>query len=534
MTLVLRLVKGSALTYAEMDDNLTYLDSRISDVESDTVLTSQTSSMTVLKSIQPFKYTGSNSIFSTTPAAGVGSLNATESIFFGTDAGSNTININYSNFFGKSAGYSATSAYGSNFLGQQSGYSASGAFYSNFLGSNAGSNATEAYDSNFLGRAAGYGASKAKYSTFIGSFAGYNAISASNSIFIGPNTGYNIGGTAVTSLKSNNIIIGTNITMPDGSQDSINIGALIFATGSYSDINSTTFSGSANGKVGINQPLPKYSLDISGSGNYTNSLTVTGSLQVLGNGLFTGSVSDLAITSRNTSITGYSTFAVENNTGSYGYLSLGGSSAYPNYTHIGSSGKIGFFPSDLIGGVFLADGKFLIGSETDNGSGTNFQVSGSGGSFFNSGSFRAFYAKDTSNNSRAYIDLQSSGEPVFVMDDSNGNYGYIGQGGQTLYLGSDKKIDFYPSNSLALTITETGKTLIGSGSDNGSGANLQVIGSATISNGLTVTGSVTINNILTMVTQSTLPAASSYPYSFAVSSSGVPYFSNGNAWNALY
>jgi hypothetical protein len=37
-----------------------------------------------------------------------------------------------------------------------------------------------------------------------------------------------------------------------------------------------------------------------------------------------------------------------------------------------------------------------------------------------------------------------------------------------------------------------------------------------------------------MVTQSALPAAANYPYSFAVSSSGVPFFSNGTTWTALF
>jgi cytoskeletal protein CcmA (bactofilin family) len=53
---------------------------------------------------------------------------------------------------------------------------------------------------------------------------------------------------------------------------------LIFGTGSYSTISVNAFSGSANGKIGINVPLPIYSLDVSGSGNFTNNLTATGSI----------------------------------------------------------------------------------------------------------------------------------------------------------------------------------------------------------------------------------------------------------------
>jgi hypothetical protein len=47
-------------------------------------------------------------------------------------------------------------------------------------------------------------------------------------------------------------------------------------------------------------------------------------------------------------------------------------------------------------------------------------------------------------------------------------------------------------------------------------------------------GVVTINNVLQITPQNPLPLAASYPYSFAVSSSGVPYFSNGTTWTALF
>ena len=51
-----------------------------------------------------------------------------------------------------------------------------------------------------------------------------------------------------------------------------------------------------------------------------------------------------------------------------------------------------------------------------------------------------------------------------------------------------------------------------------------------------VSGSITINNVLQITPQHPLPAAASYPNSFAVSSSTppVPYFSNGTSWTALY
>ena len=121
--------------------------------------------------------------------------------------------------------------------------------------------------SNFIGRDTGYGASSSSYSTLMGFQVGYSPS--------GPKIG------------SNNIIIGTNITLPELRQNSINLGAIIFATGSYSNTGDSPFSGSSNGRVGINVVNPLYTLDISGSGNYTNGLIVTGSVTATS---FTGSL----------------------------------------------------------------------------------------------------------------------------------------------------------------------------------------------------------------------------------------------------
>jgi hypothetical protein len=124
----------------------------------------------------------------------------------------------------------------------------------------------------FLGGNAGYNATNAIYSNFIGTGAGNSAESASYSVLIGYNAGYNISGGAL-GIKSNNIIIGTNITLPNGTQDSINLGGIIFATGSYNVIAGNPFSGSVTGaKVGIGTSTPTQALDVSGSVNISNVL----------------------------------------------------------------------------------------------------------------------------------------------------------------------------------------------------------------------------------------------------------------------
>jgi spore maturation protein SpmB len=222
----------------------------------------------------PITVTGT-ALRSVSPAAGT---NGTHSIYFGNNAGANA-NASDSNFLGFEAGGFSSNVNNSNFLGRNAGVEVFSASFSNFLGSAAGYTAGTVNYSNFLGAAAGYSAQNANHSNFLGQNAGRATTSASYSTLIGYQAGYNVVGGAI-GIKSNNIIIGTNITLNSGRQDSINLGGLIFGTGSYSTIAGNPFSGSANGQVGINQPNPQFNFDVSGSGRYTNGLTVTGSFDL--------------------------------------------------------------------------------------------------------------------------------------------------------------------------------------------------------------------------------------------------------------
>lgn len=196
--------------------------------------------------------------------AGLSATNAGSSIFIGDSAGNSAANANSAIFIGPSSGFNANSSQGSVFIGQFAGGNASNTAYSNFIGFNAGEGASGANHSNFLGRQSGNYAANAAFSTLIG---------------------YNVGADELFSggIGSNNIIIGTNITLPDNTKDSINLGGIIFATGSYSNAVTQSSIAVSNAKVGINNSLPEYNLDVLGSGNYTNNLTVTGSLIVNGN-----------------------------------------------------------------------------------------------------------------------------------------------------------------------------------------------------------------------------------------------------------
>lgn len=237
-------------------------------------------------------------LYSTRPAGGPAdsTTNVTQSIIFGWSAGgsSNNIkdvnflgnragrftnNVEYSNFFGTEAG-NTTSASRSNFLGGFAGRRATNASDSNFFGYTAGDDASAASNSNFLGYQAGFLAINASSSNFFGRNAGSWATSASFSTLIGHRVGFETTTTASNSIGSNNIIIGTNITLASQQKDSINLGGIIFATGSYATTTGNPFSGSvANARVGIGTPTPQFTLDVSGSTRITNNLTVTGSLR---------------------------------------------------------------------------------------------------------------------------------------------------------------------------------------------------------------------------------------------------------------
>lgn len=211
-------------------------------------------------------------------SAGQGSANANDSNFIGYQAGIAT-NAQNSNFIGTSAGLIATNAQNSNFIGSSAGNGATNAQDSNFIGLEAGYNAAGATRSNFIGYQAGTEATSGSYSNFIGYQAGAYAASAEYSNLIGVGAGTNIVGNGI---GRNNTIIGTYVSLENGRRDSINIGGVIFATGSYFSTN-TLFSGSmTNSRVGINKSLPQYTLDVSGSGNYASGLTVTGSFVVTG------------------------------------------------------------------------------------------------------------------------------------------------------------------------------------------------------------------------------------------------------------
>lgn len=199
------------------------------------------------------------------PYAGYLSNNISNSNFLGSYAGYQGVYNSNSNFIGPDAGNSANYAEGSNFIGYSSGYQANNTTNSNFLGSSAGSQATYTTGSTFIGAYAGYGSSNINYSNFIGFRAGSGATNASYSTLIGYNVGFSPRDVSL-SVGENNIIIGTNITLPPNTVDKINIGGVLFGSNTYANPFGSPFTGTSyDGRIGINVVNPTHTLHVNGN-----------------------------------------------------------------------------------------------------------------------------------------------------------------------------------------------------------------------------------------------------------------------------
>ena len=201
--------------------------------------------------------------------SGNNSIDSTAIVAFGYYAGSSLSNSSNTIFIGNQAGFQATNSNNSYFLGNYTGYRANNSPYSLFIGDSAGYFSNTSQQSIFLGINSGYKTINSYYSNFLGYNSGYQ-VTSSYSNLIGYQAGYNTGS---LSIGNNNIIIGTNVTLSSSYSNGINIGGILFGSGTYSTTSGNPFSGSTNGKIGINQPNPQYTLDVLGSGNFTNGIT---------------------------------------------------------------------------------------------------------------------------------------------------------------------------------------------------------------------------------------------------------------------
>jgi hypothetical protein len=291
--------------------------------------------------------------------AGMNATNASQSVFIGTQAGESGSQAANSVMIGGAAGLFASQSMGAIFIGASAGARAAGAyemvamgytagggvsttyasnaFRSVFIGSGAGGGATNASNTIALGYGSGQLATNASSSVFIGNQAGVSNSNASFSNFIGYRAGFNGG----SLLGQNNTIIGTNITLPAGYSNYANIGAVLFISGTYSTTTGNPTQNISNGRVGINVINPEFNFDVSGSGRYTNGLTITGSLtngqNVTASGIFSHAEGYGTLASGSYShAEGYGTIA----SGSYSHAEGIYTIAWEDYSHAEGYGTI--------------------------------------------------------------------------------------------------------------------------------------------------------------------------------------------------
>lgn len=110
---------------------------------------------------------------------------------------------------------------------------------------------------------------------------------------------------------------------------------------------------------------------------------------------------------------------------------------------------------------------------------------------------------------------------------ASGDYSHT-EGNNTVALGTYQ----YVQGTYNISLSNPYAFIIGNGTDNTNRSNLLYASGSEVQ----VTGSVSISNVLQITPQHPLPAAASYPNAFAVSASTPPkpYFSDGTSWNALY
>jgi hypothetical protein len=266
-------------------------------------------------------------------------------------------------------------------VGYQAGYDSQNTTETVALGLFAGSNATGSIRTVGVGSSAGAYTQFVSSSVYIGYQAGIRQIGSSFSVLLGHRIAAT--NTVANSIGRNNIIIGTSITLADNRRDSINLGGLIFGTGSYFDSGSTSipFSGSADGRIGINQPLPIYNLDVSGSGNYTNGLTITGSLTVI-----SGSV-ELQVLNTGVKIGNLSTdtHTVTGSLNITGSIVVSGSVSASSFTGslLGTAATASFVTSSNVRGPFGVN-SILSASYASGSTSASFAINASTASFVTS------------------------------------------------------------------------------------------------------------------------------------------------------
>jgi hypothetical protein len=248
MPLVLRNVKGSQLTFNEMDGNLTYLEGLIPNTGS-------------------FATTGSNQFKASQTISG--SLTVSGSI---SQVGIGTNNT----FIGNSAGVARTTGINNTLIGSQAGQSLNAGNFNTFLGRSAGNQTTNGTANTAIGTDSLFSNSGGLYNTAIGNNALSTAINSTYNIAIGESAAIVTGDSQIVNNPANSVFIGA-LTKPQGVS---NTNTIVIGYSAIGNGNNTTTIGNSD----TTATYLKGTLITSGSvaQQVTGSFLVTGSANING------------------------------------------------------------------------------------------------------------------------------------------------------------------------------------------------------------------------------------------------------------
>jgi len=527
--------------------------------------------------------------------AGYGAASASYSSFLGNGAGANALNASASIFIGPAAGYNAASASFSIIIGYNAGVAASTATSIGrnniILGTNITLPTATANSLNIGGILFGTGlystSSGAPSSGSAGGKIGINIISPQYSLDVSGSGNFNngiivtgsttlsgsttmsgslfiLGSLSATSFTGSfsgtvstaSYILSSNVYGPSGANSiSTSSYALYSLTSSYiqggtlnyvplwsgNNVLTSSLIYQNSSFIGIGTTSAAYTLDVSGSGRFTNGIVVTGSTTL---SLTTGSALQNIVLVDTASGQLYYTSSTAVSTAT---LTGGAANRIPLWSSTSALTTSSFFQSGsniLLGATSstTANALHIIGS----GSGTGFRYTGrdnlnyvllEDGAVTGSGtSFVASFYK-SNDNTVALLNLTPGSSSLVSTDllTLNSNIANV-QGDVFTYIGDYEG----NANNIYIEVDQADNAVyipsgsVGIGKTSSLNAKLDILGDVIITGSL-IAASSSLSNFLRIIPSNPLPTASQG--AIAVSGSGVqckPYFYNGSSWNPFY
>lgn len=331
--------------------------------------------------------------------AGLNAVSGSDSIFIGREAGNTQNNSNASISIGYLAGFQANNSVQSVYIGTNTGYQATDNTGVLAIGSNSGYQATGSNNSVWIGGYAGYQSSNSPNGVYIGPAAGYGLKNATANVLIG-----NIAGTVAgvgKQIGSLNVIIGNQISLPTASSNTMNLGAIIFATNIYGNTSLLSYdlitgskyeAGFGSGNVGINTSAPTHNLHVVGNGRFTTGLTVSGSLISCGNNNIATNTA-LGVSALNANTTGTSNVAI-------GYQSLNANQGGTNNIAIGTNAL--YTNTGASSNIAIGYGALLVSTGQNNVAVGDSALNSNGSTSYNTAvGYQALYSETAGSSNTA-------------------------------------------------------------------------------------------------------------------------------------